>query len=398
MPRLANKNDCCGCAACYSICEFTAIEIKPDETGFLYPIINTEKCKNCNMCERSCPVISPLKIVNEVDFYPKAFIVQHKNEYVRKQSTSGGAFSAIAEAIILLGGVVFGASMEEGFIVKHTYSETLDNLSKFRNSKYVQSEIGESYKQCKEYLLKDRWVCFSGTPCQIFGLLKYLDKEYDKLITVDLVCLAVPSPKVFKKYLELRRKDIPQIDEIMFRNKDRGYKFPTLVIKGRNGDKKRKYQCGSEADEWLRLFLKGYSIRTSCRHCAFQKNHRSSDFTIWDCNNINKKNRKLDDDRGTSNIIVWNKKALRIFLSCKDNVIFKETNSAVSLNEVIRDSSKKSYCPTYFYQDLDNMSVTSFFHKYVPRTIKVQILHNGRYIAYKLKVYKGLKKIINTLR
>ena len=138
------------------------------------------------MCEKACPAIKCDDFF--INYKPRAFIGQHRDDNVRKQSTSGGIFTAIAEVIIGKGGVVFGASMDEEFVVKHTFVETINDLSKFRNSKYVQSKIGDSFKKCEEFLKNDRWVCFSGTPCQIHGLKRFLVEDYNKLITVDIVC------------------------------------------------------------------------------------------------------------------------------------------------------------------------------------------------------------------
>jgi len=392
MPRLAKKNECCGCAACYSICEFAAIEIKPDETGFLYPIINTEKCKNCNMCERSCPVISPLKTKNEVNSYTKAFIIQHKNEYVRKQSTSGGAFSAIAEAIISLGGVVFGASMEEGFIVKHTYSETLDNLSKFRNSKYVQSEIGESYKQCKEFLLEGRWACFSGTPCQINGLLKYLNKKYDRLITIDIVCHSVPSPLIFRKYMELQQKKYPNAERIVFRDKELGYSYSTMAIYDKNSV--CLYRRGSESDLWFRSFLPGLCDRENCYCCTFQEYPRISDITIWDCFAVKDIHPEYDDNLGTTSAISWSKKGFDLIVK-NDSIRIKEVPINLFIQKIKREHNiKLDINRKEMYIDARLLSADQFFKKYRNESIIIKLRRISRELLFKSGFYNFVKSHI----
>ena len=185
MIRISNKRYCCGCGACYSICPVNAISMESDIEGFLYPLVDERVCIDCGMCERVCP---ELKGISEKVHYQRGFIIQHKNETVRRQSTSGGAFSAIAERVIQKDGVVFGAAFDSNMKVCHQMAETEGELVKFRNSKYVQSEIGDSFRLAKGFLDENRWVCFSGTPCQIEGFKGFLNKDYPILITIDVVC------------------------------------------------------------------------------------------------------------------------------------------------------------------------------------------------------------------
>ncbi|MEG2013730.1 MAG: Coenzyme F420 hydrogenase/dehydrogenase, beta subunit C-terminal domain, partial [Anaerovoracaceae bacterium] len=298
MIHLAEKNQCTGCAACYNSCPKSAISMKPDNGGFLYPYINDELCIKCNQCSKSCPVISPL--ISKSEYEPRAFVAQHKDDDIRKESTSGGAFTALAQIVIENGGVVFGASMEDGFVVKHTLATTIDELAKFRNSKYVQSEIGKSFSAVKEYLEKGIQVLFSGTPCQIEGLLGYLHEKYNNLVTVDIVCHSIPSPAVFKKYMDLQISKYPQVDKVVFRDKQRGYDYSTIALYGKKktDDKKCFYRRGSESDLWFRSFLPGLCDRENCYNCYFQEYPRKSDITIWDCFAISDIYPEFDDNAG----------------------------------------------------------------------------------------------------
>lgn len=205
MIKIIDKAKCCGCTACAEKCPKKCIEMKADEEEFLYPVVNEDECVNCGACDRVCPIQNPIE---EVEHNQKGYLVQHKNDDVRLESTAGGAFTAIATVVIKKGGVVFGATYDNDFQVIHTYVEKEQDLYKFRNSKYVQSSVGKSFEQVKHFLLEDRWVCFSGTPCQIEGLNKYLGKKYDKLVLVDVVCHGIPSPLVWKKYLEVQKEKI----------------------------------------------------------------------------------------------------------------------------------------------------------------------------------------------
>lgn len=389
---LAEKNKCTGCAACSNVCSLEAIKMVADKTGFLYPEINKDLCVNCGKCNEICPIIFPIE--RNDTFVPKTYIFQYKDDNIRKESTSGGAFTAIAEEIINRNGVVFGASFDENWCVRHTYTESLEGLAQFRNSKYVQSEIRNTYSETKHFLDTGRWVCFSGTPCQIHGLINYLGKDHEKLITVDLICLAIPSPKVFKKYLELRKKQIPHIKKISFRNKDLGYSYPTMLIEGNN----KSYRNGSESDEWLRLFLKKYSTRSSCGECSAQK-QRCSDFTIYDCNNIYEKKPDIDDEKGTSNILIWSNKGYQLFSLFKNKHITFEDSSKQKhqSNKAVPKTSEIIDFDT-FYDDLEKLPAEQFFHKYTPQTTKIKILSYGRMFSYKIGVYKKLRSIIRAKR
>jgi len=192
------KELCTGCNACYSICPAHCISIQEDPEGFLYPVIEKEKCTSCKKCENICPAAvkgnkrKPLSV----------YAARNPDEQIRRQSSSGGIFTLIAEYIIQKGGVVFGARFNDNWEVVHDYTETVEGLAVFRGSKYVQSRIGDTYIKTKNFLLAGRKVLFSGTPCQIAGLKAYLQKDYDNLLTVDLVCHGVPSPLVWKRYLD----------------------------------------------------------------------------------------------------------------------------------------------------------------------------------------------------
>ena len=390
MIEITDKSQCCGCTACSSICPKKAIVMKQDEEGFVYPIIDKTKCVNCGLCDKVCPV----KNAKEDTFEQKAYLVNNKNEEIRKDSTSGGAFTPIAEYVLNEGGVVFGATFDKNYSVIHTYVENKEELSKFRGSKYVQSFLGDSFKQVKEFLNNDRMVCFSGTPCQIEGLKSFLQKDYKKLITVDVMCHAAPSPLVWKKYLnyEMSKLKGNKIEKVLFRDKSKyGYKYSTMTIK----TDKDEYSRGVETDPYLRAFFGDLSDRPSCYDCKFKKQCHVSDFTIWDCFVVDNFDKNLDDDKGTSRILVNTENGRNIFEEIKENFNYTEveTQSLVKNVKEMLHSVEVNERRTQFFKDLNEMKEEEFFKKWFPDTIKVKAERIVRVTMAKTGVYKPIKKL-----
>lgn len=250
MIQIKDKSACCGCSACVQICPKRCIVLKEDKEGFLYPVVNQTLCIECGKCEKACPELHPFDAGESL----KAYAAKHPDDAVRAESSSGGIFTLLADAVIDAGGVVFGARFDNDWSVVHDFTETHEGLQAFRGSKYVQSRIGSTYEQAERFLKSGRKVLFTGTPCQIAGLKRYLHKEYENLWAVDFVCHGVPSPLVWKKYLEetiarqcekntvlLHSKSLVsernsiahewmrKIDAISFRNKNLGWKNTVLL-------------------------------------------------------------------------------------------------------------------------------------------------------------------------
>ncbi|MBO5852165.1 MAG: Coenzyme F420 hydrogenase/dehydrogenase, beta subunit C-terminal domain, partial [Clostridia bacterium] len=217
--QIVDKSLCSGCSACLHICPKNSISMEPDKNGFLRPVIDETKCTNCGLCKKTCPVLNKKE---QQEKNVQAYAVINKDEGVRKDSSSGGVFTQIAKYVLSKNGVVFGALFDENFKVKHAYIESENDLIKLQKSKYVQSEIGVTYKEAKNFLDQGRFVLFTGTPCQIGGLQAYLKKPYDNLITQDFICHGVPSPKVWKKYID-KKKKVGNIKEVSFKDKRTGW-------------------------------------------------------------------------------------------------------------------------------------------------------------------------------
>lgn len=392
MPKLVNWEQCCGCGACANKCPKQAITMRPNHEGFLHPVVDTKKCIECGACEKACPGLSVAKNTSNE---PKAYVVQNKDDVVRYQSTSGGAFTAIAEEVIRRGGVVFGAAMTENLEVRHVFVVNKDGLAKFRNSKYVQSEIGDCYSVAKKYLNEGRYVCFSGTPCQINGLYKFLAKDYENLIAVDVVCKSVPSPFVFKKYVEFKKNREGAISDVVFRDKKRGFLYCTMAHYLSHEDRKVAkdvYRRGSESDEWLRMFLSGKISRHSCMTCPYQTTQRVGDFTlgdIWETGS-----NKLDDNKGTTLVHVWTNKGAE-FLDCiKDNVRLESYPIEKSRGAERANTLKVQPNRNQLFEDSNNMTADAFFAKYAPYTMKVRMKNASRYLLWRV----GLQNLVRHVK
>lgn len=359
MINIEDKSKCCGCHACFNICPKNAIEMIQDEKGFYYPKVLKEKCVNCGLCNKVCPILARVEITNS----PKAFAVYSKDEEIRKQSSSGGVFSLIAEKILEQNGVVFGAQFDEKFKVIHTYIEKKEDLEQLRGSKYVQSQINDTYKKAEEFLKQDRFVLFTGTPCQIEGLKQYLRKDYEKLYTQDLICHGVPSPIVWEKYLEYRNKMDKEVpNKISFRNKDNGWKIFNMKFEYHN----KTYKENQHKDIFMQAFLKNVSLRDSCYNCSFKKKNRVSDITLADFWGIQNILPEMDDDKGTSLVIVNSEKGNEIFENIKEKVIFQEVDfeTAIKYNKSMTESVKENGKREKFFEKLDKVEFNKLVKKY----------------------------------
>lgn len=369
MIKIIDKKDCCGCGACVQKCPKQCISFQEDNEGFLYPIVNETICIDCKLCEKVCPIINKLKPQE----LPKTLIaLKHIDEKIRKTSSSGGAFTAIASKIIKNGGVVFGAQFNHNWKVIHSYTETIAGLDAFRGSKYVQSEIGNSYKEVELFLKSDRIVLFTGTPCQVSGLYNFLQKKYDNLYTLDFVCHGVPSPGVFRWYLqeELNRsanlnnkntipippiRSIPKeeiklpkgikIQNIYFRDKINGWKkynFSLHLTKSlENGEKESLiFSNNTLKNSYLYGFISDIYLRPSCFKCPTKSLTSSSDFTIGDFWGQEFYFPEFDNDTGVSAVIPNTPKA-KDFINGLDNVLLlqKPFNIFLKYNPSIAQSA-----------------------------------------------------------
>ncbi len=328
MIEIKDKEKCTGCSACYSICPKKCIDMKEDIEGFLYPDVDKKNCIECDLCEKVCPIFHE----HESDFDMRVYACINKDEEVRKNSSSGGIFTLLAEYVLDNDGVVFGAAFDEDLNVHHIEVSKKSDLRLLRGSKYLQSRIEDTFKRAKKYLDENKYVLFSGTPCQIGGLKKYLKKDYDKLILQDLICHGAPSPLVWQKYLEFQagiynseidRKSFPQ-----FRSKDKGWEKFSIFLKFTNG---MEYSNTLDKDLFMKSFLKDICLRPSCYNCHFKSEKRESDITLADFWGVDKVLPEFFDDKGTSLVMINSKKGKKLFDLINDKMTYK----AVKLEDIL---------------------------------------------------------------
>lgn len=390
MIEVTNKAECCGCTACARICPKNCIDMKEDNEGFYYPKVRTEDCILCGACKRVCPI---LNVNNEQLSKQKAFIVQNLDNKVLSESTAGGAFTAIAKYVLKNDGVVFGVTMMADYSIHHVYVEHEHDLWKFRNSKYVQSNPKDSFIQVKRFLEQGRVVCFSGTPCQIEGIRRFLSKDYDKLILVDVVCRAVPSPGVWRKYITNFVCNNGEQKSIRFRDKTLGYQYSTMELVGLEGKVNRG---GIESQQWLRMFFSGMIIRPSCAECKFRKQHRISDFTIWDCFIVYEIDSSFDDNCGTTRILIHSDKGINIFEKIKSDFKYKEIPVEIAVKDVKEMFESPSIHPKreQFFTDYENIDFGVLLNQYFSVGTKQKLKRFLRCSMNRLGIDRYIKKVI----
>lgn len=354
---------CTGCGACEQVCPCGAIAMQADAEGFLRPVIQADACVDCGLCARTCPVLEPTTTSGA----SVAYAARAREDALREVSSSGGVFSLLAMEVLNQGGVVFGAVFDEDFRVVHRVARDPHELVGLRGSKYVQSRIGDTFRQAKEYLEDGTTVLFSGTPCQIEGLHKYLQHTYDHLITQDLICHGVPSPMVWDKYVQEQEKAYrSSLCGVNFRHKSPSWRRYSLQLHFCNT---KTYTAMRSDDPYMRSFLQDLTLRPSCYQCPFKKLHRVSDITLADFWGVQECAAHMDDDRGTSLVICHTDKGRAWFNRLQDALQYEPTDlqAAVAHNGAMLQSAPLPSVRHAFMQDIKTMSFKRAVHRYCPK-------------------------------
>lgn len=391
MIQITDKDKCCGCTACYSICPKKCIEMKPDEEGFLYPVVDTEQCVDCGACDRVCRMQKAGGTEKKESLYAA---VQYKDEKKRQTSTAGGAFSWIADYILQQGGVVYAVGYDDNMVVCHKSCDNKDDLSEFRGSKYVQSTLNDTFREIKELVARGNVVLFVGTPCQVHGLKNVVGNK-DNLYTIDLLCLGVSSPKLFADWIEyLNKKYKTHVSNVQFRNKHYGYATPNVRVFFGNGKEfDQKYDSRVHAN----LFFRHLNVRPSCYICEFREIPRVSDFTIGDFNEIASVDKPMDDDKGTTKLWAHTAKGKHLLKSIEGSVnlkVIQENNTDIvggPKKQIKRPEKREA-----FFKDSMEMDYYTLVTKWEPKTVKGELVGFLRPIINKLPfktvVFKYLRQ------
>lgn len=343
---------CCGCGACKQICPKKCIKMEENERGFLVPVVDKSKCISCGLCKKICPEIKENFEFNEVN---AAYAIVSKNNNIQKQSTSGGVFYIIAKYILENNGIVFGAAWQDKYNVSHIAVNNIKELIKLQQSKYIQSNTQNTFEEAKKYLKEKRIVLYSGTACQIQGLKSYLQKEYENLITIEVACHGVPSPGLFRKYIQwLEKKYRNIVVGYQFRNRDKhpgGEHFKSKVVFD-NG--KVKY-FSIYKDPFYNAFLNGVSLRKTCYNCKYKNIKRVADFTLSDFWGIEKELKSFPAYYGCSAVLVNTRKAEEILEKIKCNIIYEKCDKDIIYkhNKSMIESCKRNKEEKFKSIDMD---------------------------------------------
>ena len=412
MIQITDKHNCCGCAACVQACPKQCISFDEDEQGFRYPKVDTSLCIDCHLCERVCPVLNQAEPRKPLATYAAI----NPDLAVRMQSSSGGIFSMLAEKTIEKGGVVFGARFDSQFEVEHAAADTMEGIKDFRGSKYLQSRIGNTYAEVRTLLRQGRKVLYTGTPCQIAGLKKFLGKDADNalLLTADVVCHGAPSPKVWRSYLDLisapkagkNTYSLPQnaradISAIAFRDKSTGWKkYGMVVLKSSAGKSDENSEWSSlnaektdnvllhetlDKNLFMHVFLKDLCLRPACHRCPAKAGRSGSDITLADYWGITNHHPQCDDDKGTSLLMVNTPAGEQAIAQLGAQLVPTTYRQALAGNPAIEHSAREHRFAAQFWQAF----LSSGLHS-APAIIKQM-----KYYLFYRRVINKLKKIIN---
>ena len=365
--------NCSSCGACANICAHGAITMQLDKDGFYRPIVDASKCVKCGLCEKKCPWENEVFNPNRSSKAPKTVAAYALNEDIRLQSSSGGVFTILAENILDDGGVVVGVAQLSSKRFGHIVVDNRADLTKLRGSKYVQADAGTIYKDVRDLLKTGHKVLFSGTPCQVAALYAVLGKlaMSKKLMTVDIVCHGTPSVKFFEKYIgEIERKYSLSISSTLFRNKSRGWRnFSMMLLQNGCSGENTVYSKTLHDDVFMRCFLKNLCLNTSCSDCHYCKLPRIADITLGDYWGVGNYHPEMDDDKGTSVVLLNTEHGAQLFSSVEDSV--KQCNSAlenaIAGNPCIIRSSKENFRRKDFFADLDKLSIKKLVERYCIR-------------------------------
>ena len=380
--KLADREACTGCGACVEVCKRGAIIFERMDEGFYYPFIRTNLCIKCKKCEKVCPVMNDQISLG----LEGTFIFQHSNKMDLMNSSSGGAFIALARSILQSGGLVYGCSFSPDFkTVEHVRVSNINELIKIQKSKYLQSRANQHFCRIKEELSNNHLVLFSGTPCQIHALKGYLGKDFENLLTCAIVCHGVPSEMVWQSYIrELEIHYKSSLISYDFRDKSYGWHDYSVRAIFLNG---KVYSVSHLDDPYMKCYLNNYSLRSSCYNCLFSGRRCGADILMGDAWSIEKKNEVLDTTKGITRIWVFSNKGIFYVKKMKklDTSLIKTETELFEDRDMIRVPINRDA----FFVDIDHeLAFSKVLKKYVKDPLVISV---------KRKIKFWMKKILSNV-
>ena len=398
--ELISRNACSGCRVCADVCPKAAISFEEDQEGFFYPVINGAHCMECGMCERVCPVHTadgtPLKDckTEELDAIG-AYAAFGKDIMIRMGSSSGGIFPLLAKKCLEQNGVVYGATFDADWRVVHIGVDCIDELQLLCGSKYVQSDLGGTYREVKQLLLQGRSVLFTGLPCQIAALRSYLGKEYDNLLCVDLFCHGIGSPGLFRQYLQETVGDIRQISAISFRDKSKSWEKYRMKIITRDGEYVKPYQ----KDPYLRAFCSKVLLRESCYNCRLKGFPKKSDITLGDFWLVDRLYPGMNDHKGISIVLTHTPKGRQWLEAVNDSLEIQKVDHR-KLVDLYGNSGKPAVRPAArdrYFSIAWGQSVEQAMKETCRIPLKDTLMCFIRQVFVRLRIYEHVRKIKHKL-
>ena len=382
-------NRCTGCTSCKSSCPVSAIKMRKNSEGFLFPVVDENICINCGICEKKCPILAE-KIINYDE--PIVYAAWNVDEQIRIESTSGGVFTALAKAFIEHGGSVVGATYDENFTIYHVIIKTISEIQRLRQSKYAQSNLKDVFGKIKKLLDQQKKVLFCGTPCQAVGLQYYLGKTYNNLYCCDFICRGVVSPEVYHKFLYDMGMKSFKLKKVHFKNKDYGWNNFSTKLLFENG---LVYQKNRDEDFYMRGYLKhNLYLRPCCYQCMFKTIPRSSDISLGDFWGIGNYKKELDNNRGTSVVLVNSQKGKKLFEWAKKDLYTECRNLAEVLNgnTCLLNSAQEGEFRKYFFENIKKYNFEELIEKIDKKALHLSNKDKVLLILHQLKINLLRKK------
>lgn len=373
IDKLATK-DCVLCGSCVDACPVSAITYERAYLDFCYPKVDPDKCISCGLCEKACPVLSGETPVREK---PRAYAAKNPDGEIRRGSSSGGVFWALAKTMLSRGGYVCGAVFDEEFRVRHMLSNREEEVRRMMGSKYSQSDLTGIHKQIRELLRAGEQVLFTGCPCQVAGIRSFLGREYQNLITADVICHGVPSSTMLRAYLDHQeKKHGSKVGTLCFRDKKHGWHRSSVRLVFCNG---AEYCEPITVDAYMKGFLGGIYLKESCYDCRFKEFRSGSDLTLGDFWGAEAVCPERDDNTGLSAVTANSERGNDFFQQCGIDLWEEQVETFVRYNRNLMTPTKRNPNREAFYDYAQARGYSAAIKDQLSEHLQKKICRKGKY-------------------